>query len=154
VAKIREGLSKHDAASVAASVAQGRPLKIAGFELAPEEVLVSAVEQPGYASAQEVGYVVVVDTELTPELRDEGLARELVHRIQNLRRDAGFDISDRITTYWRADGDVGRVLEAHAAYVKGETLSLDVVEGDPPPEAHREEQTVEGHRVVLAVRKA
>ena len=98
--------------------------------------------------------MVVVDTEVPPELRDEGLARELVHRIQNLRREAGFDISDRITTYWQGDDDVRRVLAAHAEYVQGETLTLSLVEGTPPPEAHRSEQDVDGHRVVLGVQRA
>ncbi len=119
--------------------------------LKPDEVLVTTVEREGFASAQEAGYIVVVDTELTPELRDEGLARELVHRIQNLRRDAGFDISNRITTYWQGDDDLRRVLTAHADYIQTETLSLSLVEGAPPPDAHREEQSVDGHAVVLGV---
>jgi isoleucyl-tRNA synthetase len=154
IAKIREALAALDAPSVAATVAQGRPVEVAGFELEPGDVLVSAVEQGGYASAQEAGYVVVVDTEVPPELRDEGLAREIVHRIQNLRRDAGFDISDRITTYWAGDADIRRVLQAHAAYVQGETLSTSLLQEQPPPDAHRSEQDLDGHPVVLAVRRA
>jgi isoleucyl-tRNA synthetase len=77
-----------------------------------------------------------------------------VHRIQNLRRDAEFDISDRITTYWQGDGDIERVLGAHAEYVQGETLSTALVEGEPPASAHRSEQDVDGHAVVLGVEKA
>jgi isoleucyl-tRNA synthetase len=118
------------------------------------EILVSTSEREGFASAQEGGYVVVVDTDIPPELRDEGLARELVHRIQNLRREAGFDIADRITTYWQGDDDVRRVLDAHADYVKGETLSLELREGGPPSEAHRSEQTVDGHEVLLGLVRA
>ena len=98
--------------------------------------------------------MVALDTEVPPELRDEGLARELVHRLQNLRREAGFEIADRITTYWQGDDDVRRVLEAHGGYVRDETLSLSLVEGDPPAEAHRSEQTVDGHDVVLGVERA
>jgi isoleucyl-tRNA synthetase len=154
VAEIREALAGQDPAEVAAAIAQGRSVEVAGHQLQPDEILVSTVEQEGFASAQEAGYVVVVDTELSPELRDEGLARELVHRIQNLRRDAGFDISDRITTYWQGDDDLRRVLDAHADYVQSETLSLSLVEGEAPPEAHRSEQTVDGHRVALGVQRA
>ncbi|MBI4570419.1 MAG: isoleucine--tRNA ligase, partial [Chloroflexi bacterium] len=154
VAQIRDALAQQDAAAVAAAVAQGRSVTVAGHELAPEEILVSTVEREGFASAQEAGYVVVVDTEVPAELRDEGLARELVHRIQNLRRDAGFDISDRITTYWQGDADIRRVLAAHAEYVQGETLSLSLIEGAPPAAAHRAEQDVDGHAVVLGVAKA
>jgi isoleucyl-tRNA synthetase len=151
VAEIRSALSAQDPAVVAAAIAQGQSVEIAGRQLEPDEILVSTVEQEGFASAEEGGYVVVVDTELSPELRDEGLARELVHRIQNLRRDAGFDISDRITTYWQGDDEVRRVLAMHAEYVQGETLSLSLVESEPPPEAHRSEQTVDGHEVVLGL---
>jgi isoleucyl-tRNA synthetase len=154
VGKIRQALAAQDPAAVAAAVAQGRSIDAGGYQLEPDEVLVTTVEREGFASAQEAGYIVVVDTELTPELRDEGLAREIVHRIQNLRRDAGFDISDRITTYWQGDGDLRRVLAAHAAYIRGETLSLSLVEGEPPPDAHRSEQNVDGHQLVLGVRKA
>jgi isoleucyl-tRNA synthetase len=162
VGKIRQALAAQDPAAVAAAIAQGRSIAAAGYQLEPGELLVTTVEREGFASAQEAGYIVVVDTELTPELRDEGLAREIVHRIQNLRRDAGFDISDRITTYWQGDGDpsagsgqaLRRVLAQHAAYVQGETLSLSLVEGAPPADAHRSEQNVDGHAVVLAVQRA
>jgi len=154
VAKIRSALAELDAGEVASTVEAGRPVTVAGHELEPGEVLVSAVEREGFASAQEGGYVVVVDTALTPELVDEGIARELVHRIQNLRRDAGFDISDRITTYWQGDEDIGRVLAAHADYIKGETLSLSLVEGEAPAGAHSETQQVEGREVTLGVVRA
>ncbi|MGB2694659.1 MAG: isoleucine--tRNA ligase [Dehalococcoidia bacterium] len=154
VGKIRKALDEQDAGAIAAAVSEGRSVEIAGYQLEPDEVLVSTVEREGFASAQEAGYIVVVDTEVPAELRDEGLARELVHRIQNLRRDAGFDISDRITTYWQGDDDVRRVVAAHGEYVQGETLSLSLVEGAPPDGAQRAEQTVDGHQVVLSVVRA
>ncbi|MCH8162371.1 MAG: class I tRNA ligase family protein, partial [Chloroflexi bacterium] len=84
VGKIRAALAEMDAGEIAAAVDRGESTEVAGFELAAEEILVSAVEQEGFASAQEDGYVVVVDTELPPALLDEGLAREIVHRIQNM----------------------------------------------------------------------
>jgi isoleucyl-tRNA synthetase len=159
VGKIREALAAQDAGAVAVAVGEGKSIDAGGVTLEPGEVLVSAVEREGYASAQEAGYVVVVDTEVPAELRDEGLARELVHRIQNLRRDAGFDISDRITTYWQGEprsggGDVRRVIAAHEDYIKGETLSLAIEEAPLPDGAHREEQDVDGHAVVLGVVRA
>jgi isoleucyl-tRNA synthetase len=154
VGEIRRALTEQDPAAVAAAVAAGRSVTVAGYELAPEDILISTVEREGFASAQEGGYIVVLDTTVTPELRDEGLARELVHRIQNLRREAGFEIADRIVTYWQGDDDVRRVLTRHAEYVRGETLSRELVEGEPPAEAHRAEQTVDGHRVVFGLVRA
>jgi isoleucyl-tRNA synthetase len=99
----------------------------------------------------DAGYAVGLDTKITPELAEEGLARELVHRIQNLRKAAGFDISDHITTYLVGPGWLSRVLVRHGDYVRQETLSEELVEGAPPDGAHAEEQTLESEPLVLAV---
>jgi isoleucyl-tRNA synthetase len=93
-----------------------------------------AAPRRGYAVAEEVGYLAALDTEITPELRDEGLAREFVHRVQTMRKNAGFDIADYITTTYAArvspgDGANGRLaaaLERHASYVAAETLSREL----------------------------
>ncbi len=124
----------------------------------------NAVERPadllallpdGAALAEDdAGYAVVLDTRMTPELADEGLARELVHRIQNLRKAAGFDIADRIVVYHDGWTRVGEVLSRHAEYVRAETLADEVVEGTGPDGAHAEEQTVDGEAVTLAVRRS
>jgi len=159
VGRVRSALAAMDADAVAAAVERGESVDVAGVALAPDEMLVNAVEQEGFASAQEAGYLVVVDQELSPELLDEGLAREIVHQIQNMRRDAGFDISDRITTYWQGDPStssgqaLGRVFETHADYMKAETLSVTLENSEPPTDAHREEDTIDGHALVLGVRK-
>jgi len=100
------------------------------------------------------GYAVAVNTKISPDLADEGLARELVHRIQNMRKAAGFDISDRIVTYYGGWDRAGDVLARHGDYIRQETLSSDLVEGEPPPEAYREEQTIDGRQLTLAVRRA
>jgi len=105
-------------------------------------------------AADEAGYAVGLDTSLTPELREEGLARELVHRIQNLRKAAGLEISDRIVTYYDGWPELRQLLLRHGEYVRQETLSLELVEGAPPPDAFAQEQVLDGQRVLLAVRRA
>lgn len=104
-------------------------------------------------ASDDAGYAVGLDTRITPELADEGLARELVHRIQNLRKAAGFEISDRITVHYAGWGHLREVLAAHAVYVRQETLADDLLEGPPPPAAHAEEQRVDGQTVTLAVQR-
>ncbi len=99
----------------------------------------------------EAGYAVGLDTAMTPDLADEGLARELVRRIQNLRKAAGFDISDHITTYLAGPDWLSRVLARHADYVRQETLSDELTEGPPPEGAHAEEQKLDGEPITLAV---
>jgi len=101
--------------------------------LSPEEVKVSTEDKPGYATASEAGYLVAVSTEVTPELRQEGLARELVRRIQNMRKEADFRIEDRIYTYYQAGPVLSEVFANFADYIKRETLSLEL-RNEPPAE--------------------
>ena len=107
------------------------------------------------SASDESGYIVILDTKITPELEEEGMARELVHRIQGLRRAAGFDISDHITTYWQGPPRLQAVLQRHGDYVRRETLSEELVEGAPPTAsgAHSEESAigVDGEPLALAV---
>jgi isoleucyl-tRNA synthetase len=99
--------------------------------------------------------MVGLDTNLTPELKAEGLAREIIHRIQNVRKAAGLDIEDRIVTYVDGASDAVRgALTTHNAYVMQETLSTAINLGAPPADAHAEPQDIEGDRLTLAVVKA
>jgi isoleucyl-tRNA synthetase len=154
VAAIRAALAQLPAAEVAEAVRRGRPVQVAGHELLPEDILLQAQDTAGYATAAEAGYTVAISTTITPELADEGLAREIVRRLQDMRREAGFDLSDRITTWYSGDGEVARVIESQAAYIQGETLSTHLLAGDAPADAHRAEHDLEGAKVVLAVQRA
>ena len=112
------------------------------------------VEIPPYSTALDGGYMVALDTTLTDDLRDEGLARELVHRIQTMRRSAAFDIVDRIVTWYQGDGRVARVMQKHANYIKQETLSTELRQGAPDADAYTEEQKVDGVPIKLGVKRA
>jgi len=106
-----------------------------------------------YWASLEGGYMVAVDTTITPELAEEGLARELVHRIQNLRRAARFEITDNIRTTYRGPSRVLDVMGKFTDYIQQETLSEALIEGEPEEGAHSEEQVVEGMDVVLGVKR-
>lgn len=151
---IRQGLAALDPAEVAAAVRRGRSVTVAGIALEPGEILLQAQDREGYAAAQEAGYTVAVATAVTPELADEGLAREIVRRLQDLRREAGLELADRIHAWVAGDADVARVLARHGAYIRGETLALELVAGEPPADAVRSEDDLEGTRVVFGVRRA
>jgi len=103
--------------------------------------------------AEEGGYTVALDTAITPELVDEGLAREIVHRLQTMRKNAGFEIADYITTHYQGDTDITRVLRQFEGYVRQETLSRELVEGPPPEGAYVEEHKLGGQSVRLAVKR-
>ena len=98
--------------------------------------------------------MVAVDGTITPELAEEGLARELVHRIQNLRRAADFEVTDRIVTYYQAPDEISRVMTGNFAdYIRQETLSKELVAGAPQDGAKSESLKVEGMEVTLGVRR-
>ncbi len=94
----------------------------------------NAVDKEGYSTAMESGYAVTVPTDISADLLDEGLAREIVHRLQTMRRNAGFDIADRIVTYYQDDADIRRVMTNFDAYIRQETLSVDLLAEEPPAE--------------------
>jgi isoleucyl-tRNA synthetase len=149
--QIRTLLSKADPGQVAGAVERGQAVKLDGFELAPEEVLVEKVAPAGFAVASEAGYAAAVTTEVTAELKSEGTAREVVHLVQNLRKSAGLEISDRISLYVQAPGPVRAALEALDDYVREETLALSVSFTAPPAGAASESHVVEGEGVTIGL---
>ena len=130
-------------------------LSIAGTNvwLSPEEIIRTKLEPAGYSVTEEGDYVVAIDSTITQDLADEGLARELVHCIQNLRRGARFDITDRIVTYYQGPDRVREISHKFADYIQQETLSEELVDGEPDDGAHSETQKLEGMQVVLGVRR-
>ena len=151
--KIVQALSAADPAEVRSLVESGLPVKVPGFTLEPGEVAVVSSDNPGYSAVSEGGYTVAVTVDISPELALEGLARELVHRIQNMRRSAGFDIADHITTYYRGAKELDEVVSGHGDYIRQETLSRELVNGSPPQGAYAETHKVNGLDALLAVKR-
>ncbi len=114
---------------------------------------VTELDRPGYVVSSEGSYAVAVPTEISPELQAEGLAREIVHRLQTMRRSAGFDIADHIVTYYQGEAYVRRVMEDFADYTKQETLSEELVEGVPSEGVFTESYKLGGYEILLAVRR-
>ncbi|HSL83273.1 MAG TPA: isoleucine--tRNA ligase, partial [Thermoanaerobaculia bacterium] len=102
----------------------------APVELAAEELEVRIVEREGTAAQGDRELLVALDTELTPELVAEGLAREVVNRIQTARKDADLDYADRIRVRYRAGGELARAIEDHRDWIAGETLAAELAEAD------------------------
>ena len=151
---VRAALADMDADALAAAVRAGRPVTVAGHELAPADLLVETRGRAGYAAVSEGGHTVAVATALTPALVDEGHMREIVRRLQDLRREAGFDLADRITA-WCAGGEaVARALAAHDRYIREETLAAELIAEPPPEDAARAEFALDGETVVAGVRRA
>ena len=154
----RAAIDGADPVGVASALRADGAVAIGGLTFDAEDLLVEMEDKPGVAAAAEgsaSGLLVGVDTTLTPELEAEGLARELVHRVQNMRKAAGFDIEDRILTYVPDAGSrLADVLRTHAAYFEQETLSRPVRPDSPPPGAYVEEQDIEGEKLTIGVVRA
>ena len=114
----------------------------------------AVVSMGHYTASLEAGYLVAVNGEITPELAEEGLARELVHRIQGLRRAANFEVTDHIETWYDGPEELSGVMRGNfAAYISEETLS-DLVAAGPPPDGSKSETAkIEGQEITLAVRR-
>ncbi len=152
--RIRSMLVTADPQDIVAKSRAGDDIPLEDFILLADEVLVETTPKPGYAVAEDGGYVVGVMTDISPELADEGMAREVVHRLQTMRRSAGFDIADYIETYYVGDDDISRVMAAFADYIKQETLSRVFDWGVPPyGGAHEETHRLGASEVKLAVKK-
>jgi isoleucyl-tRNA synthetase len=154
LAGIRKGFETIDANEAGRAVRSGAEIEVAGVRLLPEEVLVTAKDSPGYATAQDAGYTVALTTELTPELEAEGLVREVVHRLQGTRKNAGLDIADYITAYVSGDEPTVEVLRRFDGYIRDEALAREVRYEIPAGGAFSEEHAVDGRTVVLGVAKA
>jgi isoleucyl-tRNA synthetase len=126
-------------------------IQVEGFTLLPSEVLISHEGTAGHAVGRDAGAVAALVTETTAELEAEGLARELAHHINNMRREAGLDIADRISL--RYDGALGRAIERYRDFLQGEILATDMRPG-LAGRGHRWEGELNGVRGILEIERA
>jgi len=152
--RIRSGLEAIEPAVIAAAAEAGRAVRVAGeFDLMPEEVLVDRIATAGYSTASGDGYVVGVSLKLTPELRDEGVAREVVHLIQNLRKDSGLEIADRIELFVAGPAVVTDAVRANEAYVREEVLADRLTFAPAPSGVGVASEQIDGSDVTIGVRR-
>ncbi len=127
---VREGLAALDPSEVAASVEAGEVVLVKTAEgverLDPGDVLVDLLKLPGYATAQGPRSTVILDTSLTPELIQEGWARDFVRGIQDARKRAGYRVEDTIEIGFVADPEVAAAIETHRRHVMTETLAVSL----------------------------
>jgi isoleucyl-tRNA synthetase len=114
---------------------------------------VEELNMPDLCVSMEGEVSVAVSRNVSPELAEEGLAREIVHRLQTMRKTAGFEIADYIVTYYQGDDYVKQVMNNYADYVKLETLSRSLIEGKPEDGVATETFKLNDHAVVLGVKK-
>ncbi|MGH7811712.1 MAG: DUF5915 domain-containing protein, partial [Candidatus Binatia bacterium] len=133
---IQKAILAMDAEEAAHTLLEGKSLKVQvdgeAYDVLPEEVEVKALAKEGFAVAEEGAYVAALVTELTPALAQEGLAREFVRRVQDLRKSAGLDVADRIELFVEASAGLRSAIEAHEDYIRAETLAANLAFASPP----------------------
>ncbi len=160
----RGAIAGADAAAVAAALRTGGSVEIGGFTFDAGDLLVETEDKPGIAAASEGPLLVGIDTTLTPELKAEGTAREFVHRVQNMRKSAGFAIEDRIVTYVTPKDDRYHLLSSsmpdpsllfvlisQETYIRQETLSDTLLAAAPPDGAYTAEHEIDGATFTVGV---
>jgi isoleucyl-tRNA synthetase len=105
-----------------------------GIEVSPDDATILEEARTEMAMESAGGYVAALDTEIDESLRAEGLAREIVNRVQRLRRDAGLEVADRIRLRIHGPEELERAAADHRAYIAGETLAVEVVLGESADE--------------------
>jgi isoleucyl-tRNA synthetase len=155
--QVSDMLRSQDPYQVAAKVAAGEPVTFElngeAVSLSSEEILVSTESVEGLAVAADKLVTVALDTTLTPELIAEGLAREIVRRIQTQRKNADFNIEDRITTWYVASDETAKIFTDWSEYIQSETLTIELVPGEPPAEAFVEKHMIEGREITIGLRR-
>lgn len=122
------------------------------IELGEGDLLIERKGREGYAVAAAHGYMAAFDTQLTPELISEGLARELINRIQNQRKTSGLEVSDRISLTISGPAEIEAAARAFTDRIAAETLATSLVVGATAADA--KDHDVEGHAVKIDLRKA
>ena len=155
---IRSAILNLDAQKAAQELLNGDSITISVdgeyFEILPDEVEVRAEAHEGLVVASEGAYLAALKTDLTPELVREGLAREFVRRVQDLRKQADFDIADRIYLFASASPNLDQAVQEYREYIMGETLTLELKSGEPPPDAATATFEFDGEQVQVGLVKA
>jgi len=156
VQRIRLGLALLNSAEVAAAVHDGRDVLVShetdSWQLGPEAILVEAVRKEGFTAAAAGGYLAALDTMVTAELRCEGLARELVRAVNELRKESGLKLDQRITLrYAHATSDFRQAAETFGEHIKRETLADVIVEVDDIRTSDAHTIEADGETIEIAI---
>ncbi|TGY97645.1 isoleucine--tRNA ligase [Petralouisia muris] len=120
--------------------------------LCEEDLLITMTQQEGYVTESDNEVTVVLDTNLTPELIAEGFVRELISKIQTMRKEAGFEVMDKIHVSWQAGEAIAKIFRDYGEQIQSEVLAVSIL-GDEV-RGYEKEWNINGEKVVLGVEKA
>ena len=119
--------------------------------LTKDDLLIEMVKKPGYVTENYGEVTVVLDCNLTDELVEEGFVREVISKIQTMRKEAGFEVTDHITVYHKDNEKIAAIFEAYGAQICADVLADSIVSGEPS--GYTKEWNINGENVVLGVER-
>ena len=130
---IKKFFAECDATEVVSTVKKGEVYKVTyegvDFEFTQDDLLISSESKEGYVAESDFGITVVLDTLVTPELKLEGDVREIISKVQTMRKDAGFEVTDKIKVYFVAEGDALTAFNDGKDQIASVVLAVDVILG-------------------------
>ena len=152
---IRQTLTNLDGRAAMAELKQEGALHLdingQSVVLLEDDLLIETAQTEGYVTEQDGDITVVLDTTLTPELIEEGFVRELVSKIQTMRKEAGFEVTDRIVIYALGNEKIESILKAHTEEIRSEVLADNIVYNTT--KGYVKEWSINGEKVTMAVEK-
>ena len=152
---LKEVLANVDGVKVMAELKEtGKTvLNVGGIdeELAMDDLLYEAVQVEGFETQSENGITVVLDRELTPELIEEGFVRELISKIQTMRKEAGFEVMDKITVYAKGNEKLEALMQANKESILTDVMATEIVTGSL--DGYTKEWNINGENVEMGVKK-
>ena len=153
--QIQETLASLDGNAAMAQLKSEGALKLDNISddvvLCEEDLLISMAQMEGYVSDSDGGITVVLDTNLTEELIEEGMEREIISKLQTMRKEADFEVTDRIKVAYSGSEKVGGILEKYGENIKGVVLADEIMEGKL--DGYQKEWKINGETVLLSVQK-
>lgn len=153
---IRTALAELDGTAAMAELNETGVLKLtiegSEIELTKEDLLISTAQKEGYVAAADKGYTVVIDTNLTEELLEEGFVREIISKIQTMRKEADFEVQDHIQVAYTGSDKVAAIMAKNANYIASEVLANSVTAGSV--EGYTKDWKINGEEVTFSVKKA
>ncbi|MDR0397204.1 MAG: isoleucine--tRNA ligase [Oscillospiraceae bacterium] len=155
---LRRALAEADGLDVVQTLDRGEPLRVElegrVIELAREDLIIEPARAEGYVAESDGGVTVALDTTLTPELIEEGLARELISKIQQTRKDAGFDVTDRVDIDVKTTQTLAAAVSNRREMILSATLGVSLTDGVELAGAAVRDWDINGEPATVSVRKA
>lgn len=153
---IREALTTLDGSAAMEELESTGVLKLhvadQDIELSKEDLLIDTAQKEGFMAQSDRGYTVVLDTNLTPELIEEGFVREIISKLQTMRKEAGFEVQDYIQVYYSGNSRIGEIITRNTDEIMSEVLAKSIGEHDAE-DGYKKDWKVNGEDVTFVVKR-